>query len=341
MIVETDDDTFTIDKGPPLTLTCSKGQLVISTRPVVEAFNSISKNWFDSHPEIPLKERKLQAWLETGLIDWLPLVSNDTHNLLRQEISNVAWSESKEVSNNVKEISMIVFEKRINKHSLPAIATVQVKGTEWSVPKEVELEWCDSVNSDNEPGLRVNGSQSGYAGFDNGVYKTFDYREETNTEKQMRIVHSEKQQPLRNTKQENSFDKKSNDVMYLVSIDTVNQCVCSTRDIAEKNVREYFDGSDIDVGFYITEIPVMKPPVKKILKKIKTPTTTPVQTPTPTPDQTPTPTPVETPVVQTESTECPHIIVRGAQKGQKCGKPGNPYCRSHSRSKKVKNGTIN
>lgn len=340
MIVETDDDTYTIDKGPPLTLTCSQGQLVISARPVVEAFNTVSKNWYDSHPDLPIHERKLQAWLETGLIDWLPLVSDETHNILRQKISDVAWSKPKEnIGDSNIPSDMQLFQRRVNKHSLPAIATVQTRYREdWDLPKEVELVWRESVNDDCEPGIAINNIQEGYAGFEDGVYKTHDYREDT-PGKQLRIVHKKSQQPLRNCREDDYFSDKTEQKAYLINV-VGHHCICSTFELAEKAVQEYFDDSDIDADPYITELPLFSPslpkeptpkPVKKTLKKPVAKKTSP-----PAKEPTPTPPPTTKPRQESLITGCQHVIVRGSLKGQKCDKEVYKhldYCRKHALSK--------
>src|SRR5690606_38084405 len=46
----------------------------------------ISKKWYNNHPGIPETERRLKAWLEDRLINWLPLISDATHNNLMNSI---------------------------------------------------------------------------------------------------------------------------------------------------------------------------------------------------------------------------------------------------------------
>ena len=88
--IQTDDGTFTIDSGPPMLLSDGDNHWVIVTRPMLESFSSVSKRWYDTHPDIPERTRRLQAWLEDCLIDWLPLLSNETHDQLRTAICQVA-----------------------------------------------------------------------------------------------------------------------------------------------------------------------------------------------------------------------------------------------------------
>ena len=84
--VKTQDGIFTINTGPPILLTNEDSEWLIVSRPLLSSFSTTSRRWYDVHPDVPEKERRLQAWLEENLIDWLPLVSDDTHNTLRAAI---------------------------------------------------------------------------------------------------------------------------------------------------------------------------------------------------------------------------------------------------------------
>ncbi len=88
--IQTEDDTFTIDVGPPMRLSDGTSEWIIVARPMPESFSQVSKGWYDDHPGTPEPSRRLQAWLEEQLIDWLPLASTETHVRLREAISAVA-----------------------------------------------------------------------------------------------------------------------------------------------------------------------------------------------------------------------------------------------------------